>query len=148
MKVANSICCLNNFTRATSQHLIRLLVLAYVLAIALFYTKTWWPGHNKTREPGRIVLTRVEDYFYLISRVALIYVRATLPVYRITPAPAFLRDIGILPPDLELNKGSPQAKVRTYMLNPRCPRVKELIIQPKFLLKTRVLLEILYHLLL
>jgi hypothetical protein len=49
------------------------------------------------------------------------YARAILPAYRITPTPALLKESGILPAEIELNKLSRTYAARTARLDSYYP---------------------------
>lgn len=83
--------------------------------------------YQKISLQGRSISNRVEGHLSLIRKVILTSARAILPVYRTTPSPALFRETGLLPPELQLNKKSRQAIIRSYHLDPRHPLKKRII---------------------
>lgn len=126
MKVANALRSLANTSRGAKPSLVRQAVLACVLPTALYAAETWWPGLHRRSAQGRLISNRVAGHITLIRKVILAGARAILPVYRTTPTSALFRESGLLPPEIELNKRSRQAILRTYRLDTRHPLRKRI----------------------
>lgn len=121
MKVVNALRSLGNTTRGAPPRLLRHAILACALPSALYGSETWWPGINRTTEQGNIVSNKVMGHLDILRKMILSSARAILPVYKTTPTPALLRESGLLPPDLELDKRSRKAALRTHCLDRRHP---------------------------
>lgn len=133
MKVVNALRSLGNTTRGAPPCLLRQAILACALPSALYGSETWWPGIYKTTDEGRIISNKITGHLDILRKVILSSARVILPVYKTTPTPALLRESGLLPPDLALDKKSRQAVLRTHRLDRRHPlrRRAELIKKTK-----------------
>ena len=65
--------------------------------------------------------TQVESHLCLFEKVTYSGARAILPVYCTTPTVALLKEANILPAEIELERLSQAAAVRTTRLDPRHP---------------------------
>lgn len=106
MKVVNALRNLVNTTRGAPPRLLRQEILACVLPLALFGEERWWPGIKKKSIECRIALNRFMRHLDTLRKVILFGARTILPIYRTTPRPSLLRELGLLQPVLELDKRS------------------------------------------
>ena len=66
-------------------------------------------------------MTQIGIHLQLLDKVMYNCTRAILPAYWMTPMPALLKEAGILPAEIELDKLSRTFAARTSRLNPQHP---------------------------
>jgi hypothetical protein len=120
LQVGNALRSLGKTTRGVSPILLQQVVTACVLRVCYFAAESWWPGRSYTRGTVR-KSTQVESHLRLFEKVTYSGARAILPVYCTTPTAVLLKEANILPAEIELERLSQAAAVRTTRLDPRHP---------------------------
>lgn len=126
LKVAHALRCFGNTTRGASPSLLRQAALSCVFPIAFYGAEIWWPGRTRISPKGCSISIRVEGHLSQIRKLLTTCARAILSVYRTTPVDALFRESGLLPPELDLDKRSRYAALRTLRLDPLHPITQRL----------------------
>lgn len=120
LRTARALQGISKTVHGVSPHLLQKAVTAVALRVGYFAAETWWPGRSFQLEDHRKT-TRTGIHLQLLDKVTYNCARAILPAYRTTPTPALLKEAGILPAEIELNKLSRTFAARTSRLDPRHP---------------------------